>query len=161
FGIENGEQAHLAALEVLQRGREADDRNWHVAAKEVVEGRSDPAIRHIAQLDARHLVEHLAVEMMRRAEARGGVSEFAWLLAYLLDELRHGPCGNLRIDEQACRVVGNRGNRRKIPGDVEGRGLVLNAVNGLRERDDDADGIAIGLRALDHGHPDSTRGTRL
>jgi hypothetical protein len=78
-------------------------------------------------------VEHLAVEVMRGADAGAGVGDVTRPPPYQIDELRERSGRDLRIDHQASRVVGDRGDRREIGDKVERSLLVLDQVNSLRQ----------------------------
>ena len=86
--------------------------------------------------------------MMRGADAGAGIGYFARSPAHQIDERRKRGRRDPGIDHQACRVVGDRRDWGEILDDVERRRLVLDEINGLRERDDDPDGGAIGRGAL-------------
>ena len=98
---------------------------------------------------------------MRGANATAGISYFARALAHELGEGRERSRRDAVVDHQTGRIVGDRGDRREILDDVERTRLVLNAVDRLRERDDDADGGAVGRSAPEHAHADRARGAAL
>jgi hypothetical protein len=92
--------------------------------------------------------------MMRGADAGAGIGYFARSTAHQIDERGERSRRDPGIDHQARRVVGDRRDRGEILDDVERRFFVLDEIDGLRERDDDADGRTIGRGALQHGHAD-------
>src|SRR5262249_12487218 len=114
-------------------------------------------VGHVQHLDAGGAVEDLSVEMMRGADAAAGIGYFARVLAHEIDKCRERSRRDARVDHQARRVVGDRGDRREVLDDVERGLLILNAVDRLRERNDDADGGAVGRRAPEHAHADCAR----
>src|SRR4029077_6559349 len=97
---------------------------WNVATQDVVERRHHPLVRNVEHLDAGATVEDLPVEMMRGADAGGGVGYFARTLAREIDECSERSRRDAGVDDQARRVVGDRRDRREVLDDVE-RGLLV------------------------------------
>ena len=69
FGVRHAERAHLAALHLRQAGRHVGDHHVDLPAEQIVDRERIALVRHVQQLDAGHLLEHLAGHARRRAAA--------------------------------------------------------------------------------------------
>ena len=86
FGVDDAERAHLAALHLRQAGRHVGDHHVDLPAEQVVDRERIALVRDVQQLDARHLLEHLARHARRRAAA--AEADLAGLRLRERDELR-------------------------------------------------------------------------
>ncbi len=69
MGTGDRERAHRPGLDMSVHVRDGAEQKRDMAAKEIVERRAGAVIGDVGELDARHLREQLAREMIDRAHA--------------------------------------------------------------------------------------------
>jgi hypothetical protein len=120
-----------------------------------------PALeRHVQQVDSGAPLEHLHGQVVLAAVAAGGVRERRVRLLRVIDELREGAHRQRRVDGQHELVGRHRHHRREIAQRVD-RHLVEVRIDGDLAVGEQAERVAIGLRARDELVGNVAVGTRL
>ena len=99
FGSGGRKPAQLAALQQPGIGG-ARQHHLGLAGHRRHPGRRAAAIRHVKQVDAGALLEHLDAELVLAAVAARGVGQRRLLLARVFDQLRHVLAGTLGLTER-------------------------------------------------------------
>jgi hypothetical protein len=117
----------------------------------VLHRRRAAAIGHVQDVDAGHLFEQLAGEMLRGAVAGRGVAELARVLLRVVDDLRHGAQGDVLADHQHVVDAGDVGDRHEVLVDVDRQLLPgHDGRDAERGHGGQQDRLAVGRR-LGHG----------
>src|SRR4051812_28323927 len=77
-------------------------------------GRAGGLVRDMYEIDARHLLEELAREVLGRAHAGGAVGERSGLRLRKSDQLLYAARGHRRMREQDVRRLRELGDRREL-----------------------------------------------
>ncbi len=120
LGGRNGQAAHAAVLDVLERERHDVEHHRHATRDKVLQRRRRPFIRHVHDVGVGQETELLARDVAARADALRGEAHGAGLRSGELDQLLDRLRLDLGIDHQHVRQVGDVDDRREILGRVVG-----------------------------------------
>ena len=115
-----------AAMHVIITGRK---RIWHASAKQISEGRSKPAIRHVNQVDAGHLLEQFTCNMACGAGARRRHADLAAIGLSVRDELGNCFGWDQWIDHHDVGLAADACHRRDVANEIEIELVVERRVN--------------------------------
>jgi hypothetical protein len=91
FSRGGAERRDLAALDVRHRDREVEEHRLGLAADDVEHGERRALVRHVLDIEALFLLQHLHEQVVRAAAARRSVVELAGIPLHLVDEVTDVP----------------------------------------------------------------------
>lgn len=145
--------------EVRMRRADADQHAVHMAADQIAESGRSGLVRHVHQIEAGALLQHLHAQVHRRAVARRGVGEFVRPPARFGDQLVQRADPARPVDDQQQVDFRQRGDRADV-GPRRGR-LLHQRLDRQDPFVGDEKRVAVGLR-FGHGiGADQAAGPRL
>ena len=147
----NTERLELAAPDQRCRRSGIGEIHRHMTRHHVVERLTATAIGHVLHLDAGHVHEQLAENVMHRADAGGCVAELAGLALGERNQLFHVLHAERGMHDQHERHGRKQHDRREILVRIVGQPPVEPGGGRKGRGGADHDGVAVGLRARDRG----------
>src|SRR6185503_20018135 len=110
----DGERADAPALEMREYVRHALEHDRNLPRDDVVEGWPESLVRHVHEIDARGLLEHLHRHVLRAAVSAGSVVDLAGIRLRLADKLLHRRGWKRRMHYENDRDRCGEGDRREV-----------------------------------------------
>src|SRR5262249_42431602 len=154
LGRRHADRAHLAGRDLWQGWRRIAEQQWNVTGDHIVKSGHRSAVRDVRHLHAGQALEHLAVEMVRGAEAARSEAELARVLLGVLDKIGDRIDWRGGIDHEDERQVRHHRDRLKVLHRVVGDFLIESRIDrhgGARRHQQR---VAIGRSLRDGIHPD-------
>ena len=145
-GPDDRQRAQPPGLNVLNRRRRIED-EIDLPAEQIVDGRRNPAIRHMRRLGAGQESENFRRQMRRCANPAGAIVVLARLRLHLRDEVLQVRGGDLRrIHDQDLVGLGRHDDRREALFGIERHRLVDVRIERERRRNAHQQGVSVRRR---------------